>query len=495
MLLNKIAALSGWRAFGLSFLSGILLALGQAPFDFPWALFLAVPVLYLMLTHCSWRGGFWIGWAAGVGYFALALHWIVEPFLVDLARTGWMAPFALVLLAGGLALFWAIPFALFSRIGGGALAFAGLWTLSEFARSTVLTGFPWALIGYGWVEMPIMQGAAFVGSHGLGFVLLLIAALPVIWRAKGAGVAVIVMGVAWFGLGARISEVPLTDRVVRLIQPNAPQHLKWHPDHAATFWERQLASTAAEGAVDLIVWPESAVPYLLGTRPDLTAIMSQAAGAAKVIFGASRAQGEVWYNSAVVMGATGEIEALYDKHHLVPFGEFLPFPEIWDRFGLQGLARNAGRFSPGPGPLRVETDAVPSFQLLICYEAIFPAEILRGDERPDWLLHLTNDAWFGDFSGPFQHLAQARIRAIEFGLPLARAANTGVSAMIDPFGRIREKLDLNRDGHVDARLPAPLPPTLYARLGDIPVLGLIFVLLGLGVALERRKKPNLADSG
>jgi len=186
-----------------------------------------------------------------------------------------------------------------------------------------------------------------------------------------------------------------------------------------------------------------------------------------------------------LLGATAGFN-LYDKHHLVPFGEFLPFPEVFERFGLQALAQNAGRFSWGDGPQAFRIDNVPAFQLLICYEAIFPAEILRGADRPEWLLHLTNDAWFGDFSGPYQHLAQARIRAIEFGLPLARAANTGVSAMIDPYGQILDSLDLNRDGFVDARLPQSLSPTLYARIGDFPILAFILLLSVLGVAFERR---------
>lgn len=485
MLLNKITALSGWRSFGISAILGCLLALGQAPFDFPWTLFVAVPFLFLIAKERRLGAAFWTGWAAGLGYFAVSLHWIVEPFLVDLTRTGWMAPFALVFLSGGLALFWAIAFALFAWVGGGAWAFAGLWTLAEFARSTILTGFPWALLGYAWVDTPIMQAAAFVGSHGLGFAMIFLAVQIVRGWKSVLGVCLVLI-CAWFGLNGRIANVPLTEKVVRLIQPNAPQHLKWHPDHVRTFWERQLASTSAPGDVDLVVWPESAVPYLMGTRPDLNEMISNAATRVKVVLGASRQENDVWYNSAVVLGDRGEIDALYDKHHLVPFGEFLPFPEVFERFGLQALAQNAGRFSWGDGPQAFRIDNVPAFQLLICYEAIFPAEILRGADRPEWLLHLTNDAWFGDFSGPYQHLAQARIRAIEFGLPLARAANTGVSAMIDPYGQILDSLDLNRDGFVDARLPQSLSPTLYARIGDFPILAFILLLSVLGVAFERR---------
>lgn len=491
MQLNKLSALSGWQVYGLSFLCGAALALGQAPFNFPWTLFLAVPALFLMITDRSARGAFSIGWFAGLGYFAVSLHWIVEPFLVDLQRTGWMAPFALLFLSGGLALFWAVPFAISRRLSGGILAFAGLWTLGEFARSTVLTGFPWALIAYGWVETPIIQGSAFIGSHGLGFALLLLALLPAFWRWKGFGITLAVLAVAWFTLPMRMSEVTNTDTVVRLVQPNAPQHLKWHPEYVRKFFERQIDSTRAEGEVDLVIWPEAAVPYLIGTRPEVNALIADAARPAKVILGATREEGGSLFNSAVVLDEAGQLEHVYDKHHLVPFGEFLPFPSFFEQFGLQALAKNAGRFSRGAGPQKISLDATSSFQLLICYEAIFPAEILRGENRPNWLLHMTNDAWFGDFSGPFQHLAQARVRSVEYGLPLARSANTGVSAMIDPYGRITAQLDLNTDGFMDANLPKALEPTLYARLGDLPVLVGMLLLMGLGVASGRRSKAIL----
>ncbi len=495
MQLSNIAGLERWRAWGLAGILGALMALGQAPFHFPWFLLLSAPLLFLMVCTRGMRGAFGVGWWAGLGYFAVALHWIVEPFLVDLAATGWMAPFALLFLSAGLALFWAVPFALFRAFGLGGpwaiLAFAGLWTFGEFARSTVLTGFPWALLAYGWTATPIIQATAFIGSHGVGFLVLVLALLPVIWHRVGVAVTLAVLVASWVGLGLRVpDEIAMTDTRLRLVQPNAPQHLKWHPDHIRTFWERQLAATAVPGDIDLIVWPEAAVPYLMGTRPDLNTVISQAAGDRKVALGATRADGEVLYNSAVILGAGGNVEHLYDKHHLVPFGEFLPFPAIFERFGLQGLARNAGRFSAGSGPRLIQSGDIPAFQLLICYEAIFAAEILRGPDRPGWLLHLTNDAWFGDFSGPYQHLAQARVRAVEFGLPMARAANTGVSAMIDPYGRLRGQLALNTGGHVDVELPEPLPPTVYARFGDLPILTLILAITVGSVAFGRRNGAN-----
>ena len=494
MLRSKVDGLARWQRSIAILLVGALLALGQAPFDLPWFIFFGVPVLYAASCSRQWWTGFAVGWLAGFGYFLTSLHWIVEPFLVDVARTGWMAPFALVLMAGGLALFWAVPFAVFARFGGGILAFAALWTFGEFARSTVLTGFPWALLAYGWIEMPVGQGLAYLGAHGLGFMLVAVALLPLAFGRIGFGGTILLMATAWVGLGLRVPDsVPSTGTTVRLVQPNAPQHLKWKEEHLRTFWERQLGFTREVGTYDLVVWPETAVPYLLGTRPELDAIIAQAAAPAHAIFGATRTEGERWINAAAILAPDGKLEAVYDKHHLVPFGEFLPFPEFFERFGLQALAQNAGRFASGPGPEQFEVNGLPAFQLLICYEAIFPAEILRGDGRPDWLLHVTNDAWFGQFSGPFQHLAQAKARAIEFGLPLARSANTGVSGMIDPYGRMSQALPLGEAGFLDANLPEPLPPTLYAIWGDWPFLAAIALILALSVAIGRRNGRKLTS--
>ena len=470
-------------------LSGVLLALGQAPFNIPWLLFLGAPLIYLVLVGRSYKQAFWLGWFFGLGYFALTLHWIVEPFLVDVATTGWMAPFGLVFMAGGLALFWALPAALFGgfRLTGvsGVLGFAALFTVFELARSTILTGFPWVLLAYSWVDTPIIQGVSFVGSHGLGFLLLALGMVLAVHPLKGALIAGLSLGGAWFAFEARLpNTVSMTDSVVRLIQPNATQRLKWHPDHIATFFDRQLELTASEGNADLTVWPESAVPFVMGSRPDLTALIAEKGGSARVILGATRQEDEEWYNSAVLLGKVGEVRAVYDKHHLTPFGEYLPFRSLFESIGLSGLAQNAGRFSSGSGPKLMNSERVPEFQVLICYEAIFPGEILRGEDRPDWLLQMTNDAWFGDFSGPYQHLALTRVRAVEFGLPVARAANTGVSAMIDPFGRIIGEIELNTHGHLDALLPEPLKETLFSKYGNLPLSGVL--LFALGIAWLRR---------
>lgn len=506
MLLSELRNLSGWRANVTALFAGAMLGLGLPPIDFPWLAFVSIPVLFLLSRQTTFGRGFTIGWFAGLGYFALTLNWIIEPFLVDVAAHGWMAPFALIFLAAGLSLFWALAFGLFSRFGSegfsGIVLFAGFWTLLEFGRSTLLTGFPWALTPYVWGETPIIQLLAFFGPHGLSFIALLVLLGPVsvIGRPLAcSAISLFVFGTLWFGLQARIPDNTIVlDKTIRLVQPNAQQHEKWLPEKMQKFFDRQLEATSAGGDVDLIVWPEVSVPYLIDQRMDLNlAIASSAKNNSQVVIGGRRIEGteegERWFNSVAVLAKDGSIDALYDKQHLVPFGEYLPVADLFDKFGLKALAQNAGRFSAGKSAEPIGIDGLPSFRVLVCYEAIFPHEIVSGEERPELLLHLTNDAWFGSFSGPFQHFAQARFRAIEQGLPLARAANTGVSAMIDPFGRVTGSIELNTDGFIDAPIPKSIPPTLYGRFGDAPFMVAIVLLMGFIVTTRRRIAQSSKD--
>lgn len=481
----------------MALLAGGVLALGHPPGDMPLTAFLAIPALFALSQAASPRRAMLIGWLGGTGYFAVALHWIVSPFMVDAAVTGWMAPFALGLMAGGLALFWAVAFGLARRVSGagrslpGLLLFAVFWALAEYLRSVVLTGFPWAHLAYIWETTNIIQLSALIGPHGIVLLTVAVLGLPAAlpnWRL-GLPVTLAVCGIVWWGAQQRVpDQTDFTRTTVRIVQPNAAQHLKWQPEMMPVFFERLMAATRDHAGVDLVIWPEVSVPYLLGDREDLNRAIAEAAGPqTRVIIGARRveetAQGTRWFNTLALLNADGTTAMTYDKHHLVPFGEYLPFPAFWERFGLSALAQNAGRFAAGDGPRRLSPLGLPSFQPLICYEAIFPDEILAGESRPDWLLQITNDAWFGTFSGPYQHLAQARFRAVENGLPVVRAANTGVSAVIDPYGQIMADLPLNQDGVIDALLPAPLPPTPYARVGNLPFWLGSFIFLLSGVAL------------
>jgi apolipoprotein N-acyltransferase len=489
---------SGWRQLLFCFIPGLVLAFGQAPYSVPVGVVLSLPLLgWFLLRATNFWQAFRIGWGAGFGYFGLTLSWIVEPFLVDAQTFGWLAPFALFFMAAGAALFWGLAFAFVQKLGlRGAnklLALAIGWTLVEFARSVIFTGFPWGLLAYVWVETPIMQLASVIGSHGLGLLTLLVGFLPVMMPQRawaGVVLAFALLGAGWgYGRWATppVSEMPMTDTVVRLIQPNATQRLKWEPDMMPVFFQRQIGFTSAGSAQkpDVIIWPETAVPFVLGRNPEALQAMADAAGDAQLITGIRRREGPRVYNSMVQLDEVGGVLAVYDKQHLVPFGEYIPFASVLSRFGLRGLAaEDGGGFSAGPGPRIIRAGDIPAYLPLICYEAIFPQDVQVPGDRPEWLMQITNDAWFGENSGPYQHLAQTRVRAIEQGLPLARSANTGISAMIDPWGRILQALPLGEAGFVDATLPAARPVTLYATWRELPYFALS-VLIAMIIAARR----------
>lgn len=479
-------------AMALAF--GVAAGLGHAPYDLPLLSLLGLAGIFWL-----WRGAGTPGraaalaWLGGVGYFGLTLSWIVEPFLVDIARHGVFAPFAIFGISAGLALFWALAGWLAWRLADGRVAgFAAALTLAELARSVVLTGFPWALPAYIWTDTPLAQTAALVGPHGLTLITLALAGLLATLRPVPVLAAVLGMMALWGHGTLRLGQQPAAPPgpVVRLVQPNAPQHLKWRPEMMQTFLDRQLAASAApaDPRPDVIIWPEAAVPVLLGMRPEIEAEVAAAGQGALSLIGIRRYEDERWYNALAAFAPDGTLLAQYDKQHLVPFGEYMPGAALLDRLGLSGLTEGlVGGYSAGPGPALVALPGLPAFQPLICYEVIFPHEILRGPARPGWLVQITNDAWFGTFSGPYQHLAQARMRAIEQGLPLARSANTGVSAVIDPYGQVVASLPLGGQGFVDASLPAALPPTVYARTGDLPAALAALLLLGLGWAAAVRR--------
>jgi apolipoprotein N-acyltransferase len=465
---------------------GALAGLGQAPFDLWPVTMLALGAAMVLLARTDhWRLAAWQGWAFGTGYFALSLVWIVQPFLVDPLSHGWMAPFAIVFMAGGLALFWALGFAVAQIVGRGPLALAGALTLAEIIRSYIFTGFPWALSGHVLTDTPLAQMAIWGGAHGLGLLVMLGAmAVAGLWHRQFVqvllGVGLLAGAWVWGSARLEVTAQATDGAVLRLIQPNAPQHQKWDPAYTPIFFQRQMEFTAApsEKRPDLIVWPETALPLAL---EDADFVFQRIAEVAKtpVLLGIQRFDGPRMLNSAVLLGPDGSPAQIYDKHHLVPFGEYLPFGELLSDYGLRGFAaRDGNGFAPGPGPRLMDLGAQIGQALpLICYEAVFPNDINAAPSRPALLLQITNDAWFGTFSGPYQHLAQARLRAIEQGLPLARAANTGVSAMIDPLGRITAQIPLGQAGFVDAVLPKPGRVTLYHQIGDWGVLVLAWLLL------------------
>ena len=495
------------RRMGLAALAGSVAAFGLAPFDLwllGWAGFAAL--FALIAGAPTARRAAWLGWAGGTAYFAHALHWIVEPFFVDAARHGWMAPFALVLLAGGLALFWALAGWAAARLvpvarpGLRLVALAGFLVLAEVLRATILTGFPWAQPGHILIGAPFLAVSALVGPHGLTALVLGVAAgaahalrqRPLMSPVWAAGVLLAALVAGSFP-PAPVAEANAP--VVRLVQPNAPQHLKWRDDMIPVFFQRGLDLTAAaplgDGpAPDLVVWPETALPVLLERSDNARDAIAVAAGQARVLIGGQRFEGFRARNTSALLAPGGAIAQVYDKHHLVPFGEYMPGGAAAEALGLTGMAEVlSGGYSPGPGPALLEIGgglgrAFP----MICYEAIFPGYIRQVD-RPDWIVHLTNDAWFGSFSGPYQHLAIARLRAAEQGLPVLRAANTGISAVIDARGRVVAALSLDEAGFLDAPLPPALAPTVYARTGDWPAILLVLFATTMAVLAGRRAGP------
>lgn len=494
-----ISSLRGWQLSAVSGIAGALGAFGQAPYNWP-ALMLAALVVaaFLFNEAITSKRALIVGFGFGLGYFAHALQWIVSPFMVDVARHGWMAPFAVVFLAAGMALFWAAAFWAARRLSPTrAWPLIPCWAGAELMRAYVLTGFPWAAPAQSTVDVLAGQGLAWVGPHGMNVILIAAAVaigVPtrVAWMRRYGQVALALPLAAFMVLGISQPKAALTDHTIRLIQPNAAQRDKWDPEMIPVFFQRQLDFTATPPAAgqpppDLVIWPESAIPWSLHHADSALSEIAAAGGTARVALGARRVDGARIYNAMVALGPGGLVEQSYDKHHLVPFGEYMPFGDLLANLGIYGLAaRDGNGYSAGPGAALMDFGALGKALPLICYEAVFAHDVNAAPERPSFLIQITNDAWFGKAAGPRQHLAQARMRAIEQGLPLARAANTGISAMIDPYGRILQALPLNEAGFVDAALPVPLPPTLYARMGDLPITALVLLALLVAGAIRRR---------
>lgn len=486
---------------------GAVAALGLAPFGI-WALTpIALSALIWRTARAPFAGtAFWHGLAGGAGWFALAMLWIVEPFLVEPDIYGWMAPFALILMALGGALFWAIPVWAVARIvphwRARSLALVAGLVLSDWLRGWIFTGLPWALTGHVWADTSVAQMAAYSGAIGLSALTLMMAVLPVlIWRPvaqpvlrvlPGAVLSILLLAGSWAAGLARLAE-PLpedTATQLRIVQPNAAQHLKWDSAWSEEFFRRLMQLSSEPGKRDLVIWPETAVNFLLNDADSVLPAMSRAAGAPLAV-GIQRREGSRYYNSLAMVQPDGTVGQIYDKFHLVPFGEYVPWGDTLAQMGIGAFAAQQGNgYSTGVGPTVLTQPGIPGFQPLICYEAIFPQHLRGLSQRPEWLLQVTNDAWFGKISGPYQHLAQARLRAIEAGLPLIRAANTGVSAVIDAHGQIRDSLPLGVQGKIDAALPAALPETMWLRVGPAPVVGGSLILLVLTAIWSRRHRRH-----
>ena len=517
-----IRALAGWRRLAVAFGAGALAALSFAPFYFLPFLALGFSIMVLMIDGSKGRekpvrSAFAAGWFFGFGFFLVGLYWMAFSFLVQAEQFAWMAPFAMVGLPGFLAFFWAFAAALcVQRWGEGwgrIFLFVGVWMIFEWLRGNILTGLPWNLPGQAFAGAAIgAQSAAWYGVYGLSLVVVFLSAAPAAnWgRAqKGAGVSGALVSIAGaallFGAGALrlalISPEGESAAFVRIVQPSIPQREKIDPNFWGRNFGRQLDLSAGALPADqpaFVIWPENGAPLLDESRPALKLLAQELPENAVLVVGAVRRDREagaadIWRNSILVIPQTPvgrSVVARYDKHHLVPFGEYLPLFGLLNALGLAQLAPYGdGGFVPGDGPAVLDIGGL-SFAPFICYEAIFTNALYPRNARPQWLLTVTNDAWFGNSSGPMQHLDMARLRAIESGLPMARAANTGVSALIDGSGKILHRLTLYESGKIDAPLPPPLRPTLYGRVGNGLFAIMLAACLGFGLFLIRKRRAS-----
>ena len=491
-------------------LCGTAAALTLAPL-YLWPLMIPAysGLLWLLNTAKGWRGAFLLGWVFGLAYFLVGLHWVGQAFLVDAEKFAWMMPFAVSVLSAGLALFAGLAAGAtryFSRPGLTRLfAFTLFWGLTEWLRGSILTGFPWLLSGHVWAATThSLQAAAYLGASSLGLFAVFASAAPATLLAAPSGrrrpaALANLAGFAAIGIILLVSfgRVPegngemYPDVRLRLIQAGIPQMDKWRPElrdrHLATYLRlsHSLDDQGQRPGFSHLIWPETATPFFLAQDPvRRDTVAGSLPKGSVLITGTPRHgtafQGRVQLRNAIVsLSSDGDIRPIYDKAHLVPFGEYLPLRSVLATLGLDKLVHNAVDFTPGKDVRTVKLANLPAFRPLICYEIIFPREILprKGELEPKWLLNVTNDAWFGNSFGPRQHLDIARIRAVEFGLPVVRAANTGISAIIDPYGRILEQLPLSTSGVIDSFLPLELPKTPYHRFGDFIFGGLILILI------------------
>lgn len=518
-LAGHLAGLTGRRRLSVAFGLGALAMLGLPPFG-------AVPVLVLAYTGLVWlldgvatpRQAFWTGWAFGFGHLVVGLYWIALALLVEADRFAWLLPFAVLVLPGLLALFHALGIMAahrFWRPGASRVALLALACLAaEWLRGHVLTGFPWNVTGYAWADLAApRQAAALMGVWGLSLGTVLLAALPATladagragWRRLGPSLGgLAVLGLVCLGGWVQLGLVPVpdpaaTDRpLLRLVQGNVDQRIKWSAEARREIFERYLNLSQAPAARPLaaVIWPETATPYLIDSMPENAAAVARAAPRGGVLLtGAMRVREEpdpsedvqAW-NSLVALDDAGAVLAVYDKAHLVPFGEYLPLRPLLSQFGIDKLAQGAVDFTAGPGPRTLRVAGLPPFSPLICYEIIFPGAVADAVDRPAWLLNLTNDAWFGTSIGPYQHLAMARLRAVEQGVPVVRVANTGISAVFDSVGRDMGHLELGKTGMLDINLPVSLPYVPpYARFGDWIVLAMTILI---GIYLTRSKSSR-----
>lgn len=544
-----IKGLDGWKRAAIAAAAGIVSVASLAPF-FIWpVMFLTLPVIVWLIDAASnaprqsrseatqtydfslaTRRAFSAGWWFGFGYFAAGLFWVGEAFLVEADKFAWLLPLAVTLLPAGLALFFGLGSAIAQKFWtpgpARVLTLAVTLGVTEWLRGHVLTGFPWNVLGYTLTSTDaLMQSAALFGTYSLSLWAVMIFAAPLVLLAaqpagstpraalaRSLGVAAIPLVLAG-GYGywrfAQNTAPDVAGVNLRIVQPSIPQREKWLPEKQGEIFQLHLAMSRqgpTGEADDLkgithLIWPEAAMPFRPLDHPEALASISKLVGTSAYLFSgglrvtANQADAGLAgphrpdaYNSLMVFGPGGGLSALYDKIHLVPFGEYLPWQATLEAIGLQQLTNMRGGFSSGASPRQlIQVAGLPPATVLICYEAIFPGEVVQSENRPGLIINVTNDGWFGNTTGPRQHFHQSRVRAVEEGVPLIRVANNGISAVVDSMGRTRDVLGMNVRGVIDSGLPAAQEGgTPYGRLGNLLFLLHVVIFACAAGVLGRR---------
>ena len=532
-LAHFVMLADGWRRYAIAFAAGAIGALAMPPVGFVPALLVTMSVAVWLLDGCGAKGGQGLqriryrsaavaGWFLGFGYFVAGLYWLGAAFLVEPDRFAWALPLGVLGLPAILAFFPAIGFAIalvfWSASAARVMALAFGLGLAELSRGYLFTGFPWNEFGMAFGQYPVLaQSVSIVGLYGLTPVVIAIFAAPAMLTDVAApsrrfaplviaGLGLLTI-VGYGALRLDSAAVQMTPNVrLRIMQPNLPQDAKFRPAAGPQILKRYLdlsdrsTSPSVAGLVNVthLIWPESAFPFVLSREPQALNMIAATLGNHTILLtgairmdAGSSTNGRA-YNSLLAVDGTGSIIDSADKVHLVPFGEYLPASRFLRAIGLRQFIALPGGFTAGAARRLMSVPGLPPFQPLICYEAIFPGEVTpnirsdREERRPAFLLNVTNDGWFGLTSGPYQHLAQARLRSVEEGLPLVRAANTGISAVVDPYGRMIKEIPLGVAGILDSALPKPIAPTLFSRHPIAPVAAIYFVFFLVSLAGRRR---------
>jgi apolipoprotein N-acyltransferase len=500
----------------LSFLAGLLSALGFEPLGlWPLTLIALAGLMWLIQRAPTLRNALALGWWFGVGQFVLGLNWIATAFTYQSAMPAWLGWVSVVLLSLYLAVYPAMAAGLawrYARRDWLALVFifAAAWIVTEWLRATMFTGFAWNPIGVSLLPTAAARLSSIVGTYGLsGIVVLMAGALLLIYeryRKTGFILLAAIAGISLLRWGFDVPSAGPAGIPVTIVQPNIGQEQKWTPG----FEERNLArldqlSIKRGPGPRLLLWPEAAITEPLQDERRLDAFYALRAQRVRERAARLTAPGDLLLtggvtfqskdglnvtsgtNSIFAMDPSGRILGRYDKAHLVPYGEYLPARPILSRIGLSRLSPGDVDFDEGPGPRSLDLPGIGKVGLQVCYEIIFSGHVVDDDNRPGFIFNPSNDAWFGRW-GPPQHLAQARLRAIEEGLPVLRSTPTGISAVIDADGQILASIPWRQAGAVDALLPPAKEPTLFSRIGNIAAFLFAFLLVGIAIAVRRRAR-------